>query len=83
MKKPPNRLKEVRVAAGWSQSQLAAACGVSQQAIANIEGGKHGASMRLAMAIVTVLGLGASRIPMIWPELDSKVIIDGVRNRRR
>ena len=52
----PNSLREKRRGAGLTQSQLAAAVGVSRQTIANIEKGDYSPSVHLALDICQQLG---------------------------
>ncbi len=51
-----NRLKELRAARGWSQSDLATALGVSRQSINAIETGRYDPSLPLAFAIARLFG---------------------------
>jgi DNA-binding XRE family transcriptional regulator len=49
-------LREARVAAGLSQAALAAAAGVSRQAVGAIEAGRHRPSVDAALALATAVG---------------------------
>jgi len=44
-----NRVKELRIAAGWTQEQLAQAAGVSRQSINSIERNRYVPSLELAL----------------------------------
>ena len=50
-----NRIRELREARGWSQSELGRVVGVSRQAILAIEKDKHDPSIRLAARIAVAL----------------------------
>ena len=52
----PNRLREVREAAGLTQADLAARVGVSKQSISDLELGEKVPSLERAAAIARVLG---------------------------
>jgi putative molybdopterin biosynthesis protein len=52
----PRRLRLARVAAGLSQDQLAEAVGVSRQAVAAMERGRHDPSLAVALRLAAVLG---------------------------
>ena len=43
-----NRVRELRLAQGWSQAELGGRIGVSRQAVNAIENGKHDPSLSLA-----------------------------------
>lgn len=49
-----NRVKEMRVARGWTQEQLAAAVGVSRQSINSIERDRYVPSLLLALMFAKV-----------------------------
>jgi putative transcriptional regulator len=49
-----NRVRELRVARGWTQQQLAAAVGVSRQSINSIECNRYVPSLPLALAFARV-----------------------------
>ncbi len=55
---PPvrNRIRELREARGWSQTELGKAVGVTRQAIHTIEKDKHDPSITLAARIAGALG---------------------------
>ncbi len=57
-----NRLRELRAAHRWSQSDLADRCGVSRQAINAIETERHDPSLPLAFTIARVFGLAIEQI---------------------
>ncbi|QQR76154.1 MAG: helix-turn-helix transcriptional regulator [Holophagales bacterium] len=44
-----NRVRELRLAQGWTQQQLAEAVGVSRQSINSIECGRYVPSLQLAL----------------------------------
>jgi putative transcriptional regulator len=44
-----NRVKELRIAQGWTQEQLAQAAGVSRQSINSIERNRYVPSLELAL----------------------------------
>lgn len=49
-----NRVKELRVARGWTQEQLAKAVGVSRQSINSIERERYVPSLQLALTFARV-----------------------------
>jgi putative transcriptional regulator len=49
-----NRVKDLRVARGWTQQQLAEAVGVSRQSINSIECNRYVPSLPLALAFARV-----------------------------
>jgi putative transcriptional regulator len=49
-----NRVKELRIARGWTQEQLADAVGVSRQSINSIERDRYVPSLPLALAFARV-----------------------------
>ena len=51
-----NRLRELRVAQGWTQEELGRRVGVSRYAIIAIEADKHDPSLDLAYRIAASLG---------------------------
>lgn len=51
-----NRLKELRVARGWTQADLGERLGVSRQAIIALESDKHDPSLDLAYRIAALFG---------------------------
>lgn len=65
---PPNRLRELREEAGLSQAALAAAVGVSKQAISDFELGDRAPSLTAAALIARVLS----------DSLVRRVTVDGV-----
>jgi|TARA_B100000678_G_scaffold109430_1_gene91611 putative transcriptional regulator len=52
-----NRLKELRLAKQWSQSDLGEALRVSRQTVNSIENGRYDPSLPLAFAIADVFEL--------------------------
>ena len=56
-KKKPSRLAVFRIAAGFTQEQLADRAGISRPAVANIETGKHKARPLTARALAAALGV--------------------------
>ncbi|HMC57493.1 MAG TPA: helix-turn-helix transcriptional regulator [Gemmatimonadaceae bacterium] len=49
-----NRVKDLRVARGWTQEQLAEATGVSRQSINSIENDRYVPSLSLALLFARV-----------------------------
>jgi putative transcriptional regulator len=49
-----NRIKELRVAQGWTQEQLAQAAGVSRQSINSIERNRYVPSLELALIFARI-----------------------------
>ena len=49
-----NRVKEMRIARGWTQQQLADAVGVSRQSINSIERERYVPSLQLALTFARV-----------------------------
>ncbi|MCE4061839.1 helix-turn-helix transcriptional regulator [Pandoraea sputorum] len=60
-----NEVKTLRLARGWSQSDLGTALGVSRQTVNAIENERYDPSLPLAFAIARVFGL---RIEEIFSE---------------
>ena len=52
-----NRLKELRLARGWSQGNLADALSVSRQTVNAIENGRYDPSLPLAFTIAALFEL--------------------------
>jgi len=52
-----NCIKELRLAHGWSQSDLASALSVSRQTVNAIENSRYDPSLPLAFTIAIVFGL--------------------------
>lgn len=52
-----NRIKELRLARGWSQSDLANALSVSRQTVNAIENSRYDPSLPLAFTISSVFSL--------------------------
>ena len=57
-----NRVKEFRIARGWTQEQLAQAVGVSRQSINSIERERYVPSLPLALAFARVFGCPTDEI---------------------
>ncbi|HUO14873.1 MAG TPA: helix-turn-helix transcriptional regulator [Verrucomicrobiae bacterium] len=57
-----NRVKELRVARGWTQEQLADAVGVSRQSINSIERERYVPSLPLALMFARVFGCPTDEI---------------------
>jgi putative transcriptional regulator len=49
-----NRVKELRIASGWTQEQLAQAAGVSRQSINSIERNRYVPSLELALMFARI-----------------------------
>jgi putative transcriptional regulator len=63
-----NRVKELRVARGWTQQQLAEAAGVSRQSINSIECNRYVPSLPLALAFARIFGCATDEIFTLGPE---------------
>jgi len=57
-----NRVKELRVARGWTQEQLADAVGVSRQSINSIERDRYVPSLPLALTFARVFACSTDEI---------------------
>ncbi len=57
-----NRVKELRLARGWTQEELARAVGVSRQSINSIERHRYVPSLPLALTFARVFGLPTDEI---------------------
>ena len=57
-----NRVKDLRVARGWTQQQLAEAVGVSRQSINSIECNRYIPSLPLALTFARVFGCSTEEI---------------------
>ena len=57
-----NRVKELRIARGWTQEQLADAVGVSRQSINSIERDRYVPSLPLALTFARVFGCSTDEI---------------------
>lgn len=57
-----NRVKELRLARGWTQQQLADAVGVSRQSINSIERNRYVPSLELALTFARVFALSTDDI---------------------
>ena len=57
-----NRVKELRIARGWTQQELADAVGVSRQSINSIERNRYVPSLPLALLFARVFGCSTEKI---------------------
>jgi putative transcriptional regulator len=57
-----NRIRELRIARGWTQQELAAAVGVSRQSINSIECNRYVPSLPLALMFARVFGRSTDEI---------------------
>ena len=57
-----NCVKELRIARGWTQEQLAQAVGVSRQSINSIERDRYMPSLTLALTFARVFGCSTDQI---------------------
>jgi len=57
-----NHVKELRVARGWTQEDLAKAAGVSRQSINSIERNRYVPSLALALTFARVFGRATDEI---------------------
>ena len=57
-----NRVKELRIARGWTQEQLADAVGVSRQSINSIERDRYVPSLPLALTFARVFDCSTDEI---------------------
>ena len=57
-----NRVKELRIARGWTQEQLADAVGVSRQSINSIERDRYVPSLPLALSFARVFDCSTDEI---------------------
>ncbi len=57
-----NRVREIRVARGWSQASLADHLGVSRQSVNAIETGRYDPSLPLAFTIAALFELRIEEI---------------------
>jgi putative transcriptional regulator len=64
-----NRVKELRIARGWTQEQLADAVGVSRQSINSIERDRYVPSLPLALTFARVFGCSTDQIFTLNGEL--------------
>lgn len=67
-----NRVKELRVAHGWTQEELAKATGVSRQSINSIERNRYVPSLPLALTFARIFGCGTDEIFHLENENDSR-----------
>jgi putative transcriptional regulator len=57
-----NRVKELRIALGWTQEQLAQAAGVSRQSINSIERDRYVPSLELALIFARIFSCPTDQI---------------------
>lgn len=57
-----NRVKELRLARGWTQEHLAAAAGVSRQSINSIERNRYVPSLELALTFARIFRCSTDEI---------------------
>ncbi len=57
-----NRVKELRIALGWTQEQLAQAAGVSRQSINSIERDRYVPSLELALTFARIFACPTDEI---------------------
>ncbi|MGP8185558.1 MAG: helix-turn-helix transcriptional regulator [Terracidiphilus sp.] len=57
-----NRVKELRIAQGWTQEQLAQAAGVSRQSINSIERNRYVPSLELALTFSRIFSCTTDQI---------------------
>ncbi len=57
-----NRVKELRLARGWTQEELARAVGVSRQSINSIERHRYVPSLPLALVFARVFGVATDEL---------------------
>jgi len=57
-----NRVKELRIAQGWTQEQLAHAAGVSRQSINSIERNRYVPSLELALIFARIFSCPTDHI---------------------
>jgi putative transcriptional regulator len=63
-----NRVKDLRIARGWTQQELADAVGVSRQSINSIERDRYVPSLPLALTFARVFGCTTDEIFKLEPE---------------
>ena len=56
------RVRELRIARGWTQEQLAQAAGVSRQSINSIERNRYLPSLELALTLARIFGSSTDQI---------------------
>lgn len=57
-----NRVKELRIALGWTQEQLAQAAGVSRQSINSIERNRYVPSLELALTFARIFSCPTDQV---------------------
>ena len=60
-----NRMRVLRAEKDWTQAQLAAAIGVSRQAVIAVENGKYEPGLALAFKIARAFGKGVEEV-FLW-----------------
>lgn len=88
-----NRLRAVRESRGWTQGELARACGLSRQALSAIEAGRYVPNTAVALRLARTLGCGVEdlfvpvseqRVEAEWAGLQPssrRVCVGRVRDR--
>lgn len=64
----PARLRQLRLAAGLTQSELEDRAGLPRTAVSQIESGHRGASLRKAAEIAEALGVGVDELLQDGPK---------------
>ncbi len=67
------KLKELRLAGGWTQASLGEACGVTEDAVASWEAGRREPSGRLLAKLCQVLGLAPNALTSAMTRPDPPV----------
>jgi len=62
-----NRIRVLRAEKDWTQAQLAAAIGVSRQAVIAVENGKYDPALPLAFRIARAFGKNVEEV-FVWDE---------------
>lgn len=81
----PNRIRELRMARGWSQDRLASALGCSKMTISDLERGNVGLTVEWMRRIGQVLGVTAGELmsrddnPLL-PEGAERELVDRYRH---
>lgn len=71
-----NRVREMRLARGWSQTDLATKVGVSRQALGAIENGVWNPSLVTIQSLLEVFGVQFT--DLFYPEQEEPTIETGV-----
>lgn len=74
-----NRVRAVRESRGWSQAQLAEACGLSRQALSAIEAGRYVPNTAVALRLAQALGCAVEDlfVPLASSPLRVRLAADG------